>query len=193
MKKDTKYIGIDYGMGKTNIDLVTGIRYGVISQYLVLGDALDEMQSDYGDPRCPKCDNEAVSVGDGSVANLDLDAEGWTHAKHECDEFVCVPCRRVFGGESAYGDEPHGYYTDDGAYKVTCCLDSDLMVILSPYYTRAQFCSPCCPGAGNLDSPSALGPKTYCLGPDWFEDDQVPYPVYRVDNDTLVSNPPLSK
>src|SRR5690606_21275898 len=42
-------------------------------------------------------------------------------------------------------------YEKDG-YKITGCLDFDLFVLNSPYFTFAQFCSPCVPGAGNLDS-----------------------------------------
>ena len=35
--------GIDYGHGKTNIDLKTGIRYGIISQHSVNPDAMDDV------------------------------------------------------------------------------------------------------------------------------------------------------
>jgi len=61
------------------------------------------------------------------------------------------------------------------------CLDSDILVTKSPFYTYAPFCSPCVPGAGNLDSTvpigieapydrdeqirtmSTMGVKTYCF------------------------------
>lgn len=42
------------------------------------------------------------------------------------------------------------------------------------------------PGAGNLDNPRNDGPKTYCLGHDWFEDGKAPYPVYLVADDVEV-------
>jgi hypothetical protein len=32
-------MSIDYGMGRTNIDLKTGIRYGVINQKILKGEA----------------------------------------------------------------------------------------------------------------------------------------------------------
>ena len=32
----TDYVGIDYGLGRSNIDKATGIRYGVISQHSVI-------------------------------------------------------------------------------------------------------------------------------------------------------------
>jgi hypothetical protein len=181
-------MGIDYGMGKVNIDLETGIRYGVISQNSVSGEALNDMESDYGPPICPKCDNAAVNIGDDSVVELNLDGEGWTKAQCDWEDFVCIDCKYVFGTESAYGEEPIGQYYDQDGYKLTDCLDSDIMVILSPYYTYAQFCSPCVPGAGSLDSPCPDGIKTYCLGHDWFEDSRAPYPVYKVSDNSLVAS-----
>ena len=141
--------------------------------------------------RCPKCGNPAVGSGDQTLDAVDT--SGWETACGECPDYACPNCHLIFGGESAYGDAPIGYYTDDGEYKVINCLDSDLMVILSPYYTRAQFCSPCCPGAGSLDNPMADGIKTYCLGQDWFEDGQAPYPVFRLADDVLIPNSPLPK
>jgi hypothetical protein len=60
------------------------------------------------------------------------------------------------------------------------------MVTDSPFYTFAQFCSPCVPGAGNLDNAMDEGVKTYCLGHDWFESGKAPYPVYSVTSGELV-------
>lgn len=89
------------------------------------------------------------------------------------DEFDCYD-----------GLEPIGLEYDKEGYKIIDCLDSDLMIIKSPYYTYAQYCSPCVPGAGNLDNPmhKNAGIKTYCLGLDWFDEDSpCPYPVYSVE------------
>ena len=83
-------------------------------------------------------------------------------------------------------------YEHDG-YKITKCLDCDLMILKSPFYTYAQYCSPCVPGAGNLNHPfdgpienwckaaeEAGFPKVFCLGHDWFDDNTAPYPVFSV-------------
>ena len=51
----TEYAGIDYGMGRTNIDPETGIRYGVISQHSIMPEAMEDMEPDYGLPTCPEC------------------------------------------------------------------------------------------------------------------------------------------
>lgn len=66
-------------------------------------------------------------------------------------------------------------YNKDG-YAIEDCLDSDLIILKSPYYTYCQFCSPCVPGAGNLESECPNGVKTYCLGLDWYDDyNPMPY------------------
>ncbi len=83
-------------------------------------------------------------------------------------------------------DEPLGWSFDDDGYNLTDCLDSDIFVLKSPYYTFARFCSPCVPGAGNLDSADPDGVKTYCLGHDWFDEGKAPYPVYSVETDKEV-------
>ena len=179
------YAGIDYGVGKTNVDVKTGIRFGVISQNSVTQAWCDSAEADYGEPHCPKCGNEAIAYDEYS-GESDDEMDTWDHAEHECDDYVCCDCQYVFGSESAYGDEPAGWTLDDGEYKATDCLDSDIMILSSPYYTLAQYCSPCCPGAGNLDCAMDGGHKTYCFGHDWFDEGKAPYPVYSVETGELV-------
>lgn len=85
------YDGIDYGMGTTNIDRETGIRYGVISLRYVLQAWADSSEPDYGDPHCPKCGNDAE----------DLTAD---------DVYFCRECEYLFDSSEAYPDEcecPH--------------------------------------------------------------------------------------
>lgn len=174
--------GIDYSMGTANFDPKTGIHFGVISQGSVLQAWADSAEPDYGEPHCPKCGNAAVDV----TAKGTADNENYESAKYESADYQCDSCCYVFGGESAYGEEPLGWNYDSDGYKLTDCLDSDIFVLESPYYTFAQFCSPCVPGAGNLESYDETGIKTYCLGHDWFDDEKAPYPVYSVATGKLV-------
>lgn len=167
MSQSNTYTGIDYGLGRTNIDQETGIRYGVISQHTVGERWYDAAEPQYGDPTCPKC---------GAIV----------HPARANKDYRCRACRANYWSDEVYGEEPIGYTFEDSEYSITDCLDSDIMICRSPYYTFAQFCSPCVPGAGNLDTPMPDGVKTYCLGADWFEDDRAPYPVYRVSDDSLV-------
>jgi len=149
----------------------------------------DHAENDYGDPTCPKCGNDAIDIGDGRVPVDAPDLEDWSAAPHDCHDYACLACRHVFGSESAYPEEPLGWYIDQDGLQAINCLDSDAMVTLSPYYTYGVFCSPCVPGAVSLDSdidhntPAAelaTLPRAYCFGHDWLDGGIAPYPVYSV-------------
>lgn len=162
--------GIDYGMGQTNRDPETGIRFGVINMNDLAHWAWDEAEADYGEPTCPKCG--------GSVE----DSDG--HKDYRCES-----CERNLWSHEVYGDEPNGHTIDDDGLKAEIDSMGDAFVLESPYFTRAGFCSPCAPGAGDLSSPCDDGEKTYCFGHDWFEDGVAPYPVYLVATGELVPPP----
>jgi rubredoxin len=177
--------GIDYGLGRSNVDVQTGIRYGVIC---VNGDLLqawaDTSEADYGDATCPKCGNAAVDY-----SNVDEDKNPTEEYEHGpgCADWCCHACQYVFDAFEAYPDEALGYGVDDGEYEAHSAFDGSCAFITkSPYFTHARYCSPCAPGAGDLDNPDVDGARTYCFGHDWFEDCVAPYPVYRVDTGELV-------
>jgi hypothetical protein len=151
-------IGSDWSRGTANIDQQTGIRYGVISQHTIT-EAWSDAEPDYGPPHCPGC---------GSIID---------------DSCYCEQCDRDWDSSQCYLDEPIGWVYDRDGYFMRDCLDSDVFVIKSPYYTYGQFCSPCVPGAVNLECPmlkASGAPKGYALGPEWFEGYQIPYQLYRV-------------
>lgn len=92
--------------------------------------------------------------------------------------------------EGLYGDgddidedaEPISFVYEQEGYALEQGYDdTDVWIYDSPYFTHAQYCSPCAPGAGYLLNPCPTGPKTYCLGHDWFESGKAPYPVYSVE------------
>lgn len=100
----------------------------------------------------------------------------------------------------------HNFVYERDGYCILGCLDNDLLVTRSLYYTYAQFCSPCVPGAGNLDNawePGAQGsadeitilatasgwPRVYCLGHSWFDGNKAPYSVFCVADNTLCEPP----
>ncbi len=196
------YIGIDYGSGTTNIDKETGIRFGVISCNSIMPEAQDDFEPDYGTPQepidCPEC-------GHGE------------YAKEWGEDLTCSKCGEGFTAELPDCCESIGWSYEHGGYALSSCLDNDCMVIKSPYYTYAQFCSPCVPGAGNLDHPAAPSvalemslkagqilhrrncerlhwPKVYCLGWDWFDEfNPCPYPImYGVADDKPVPRPSVN-
>lgn len=189
--------GIDYGMGRSNVDKENGVRYGVISMNSINLDCTEDFEHDYGKPACPECglavtesddstlfDNYEFADGELEDATVEHgnDVPAWFNHK----DFTCMRCKRCFWSDSVYSDESLGWSYDDGDYQLADCLDNDIFVLKSPFYTFAQFCSPCVPGAGNLDNPIEDGAKTYCLGHDWFDDEKAPYPVYRVSDDAIV-------
>jgi predicted RNA-binding Zn-ribbon protein involved in translation (DUF1610 family) len=156
---ETNYKGIDYGMNQINKDHDTGIRYGVIFVYNV-GQVWYDTSEAYYDPiECSNCGTEILIENECPNCGVDL-TEKW-----ECLE-------------------PSSFYIDDEEYKIEQTVDdSDIFIIKSPYFTYAQFCSPCAPGAiyiTNTLLEKDLNNRGYCLGHDWFEDGQAPYPVYDV-------------
>ncbi len=172
--------GIDYGMGTANIDKQTGIRYGVIHANEVCQAWSESSESDYGDPSCPKCGNGVIEYNE---SHEEWDSTG--------SDYACESCERAFDSSQVYGDEALAFTLDDGEYKASQSGDDcDIFILKSPYYTHAQFCSPCAPGACYLMSEADTdGPRAYCFGHDWFEDNRAPYTVYRVSDGSLVYTP----
>ena len=159
----SKYTGIDYGLGTSNIDKDTGIRYGVIAQNTLGPEAANEvwLEGAVYIPCCPHCGepNEEHNVdGAADVCSVcDKDVEDWE-----------------------YGDEPsyieYHEQTPDGEIIILDCLDTNFMIIKSPFTTIGPFCSPCVPGAVDLDSADGtFGTRAYCLPNDWFDNDAAPY------------------
>jgi predicted RNA-binding Zn-ribbon protein involved in translation (DUF1610 family) len=162
---------MDYGGGVTNIDTKTGIRYGVIALNSVTGDSLEDLEYDYPF-NCPDCGNDSL-----------------VKSRSAQYDYFCQSCRTWHMSDDCWGEESNGFHFEDSEYTLVDCLDTNIMVIKSPYYTHARFCSPCVPGAGDLDTPDEDGIKTYCLGPDWFDahlNCPLPYPVYKVEDDSLI-------
>ena len=83
---------------------------------------------------------------------------------------------------------PSSWYIDDGEYQADTCFDgTEIMITKSPYFTPGIFCSPCAPGAINLDEAcherhiGHCDDIAYCFGHDWFEDGKAPYRVFSVE------------
>jgi hypothetical protein len=171
----------------TNRNTETGIRYGVIGQNSVNPDVFNDIEYEYAGPNCPKCGDDAITIDENgqlsSGYHLNDLGDDWDVIG---SEYACHRCKWTFDSDEAFGDESIGFTYDQDGYKLTDCLDTDIFVIESPYYTFAPFCSPCVPGAGNLDNAMPTGIKTYCLGHDWFDDQIAPYPVFRVSDDVQI-------
>ena len=165
----TKYKGIDYGRLDPTVN--RNPETGIPQNSDVLQAWADSSEAWYGDPSCPDCGGELTET--------------------ETDTYACEACETTVDSDHAYPMEPLGYYLEDSEYSAECGDSGDIFVTRSPYFTYAQFCSPCAPGAcyllNPLDTPDPDN-KAYCFGPDWYEG-KPPYPVYRVDTGELVATP----
>jgi hypothetical protein len=166
----TSYVGIDWSNGTANKDQKTGIRYGVINQHEVLQAWADSSEAWYGDEMEYEC--KCGKVHSGKIGN-----------EIECE------CGEVFDIEIDKYAEPISFFVEDNEYSAECGESGDIFITKSPYYTYAQFCSPCAPGAcylmNTLDE-LIDDNKCYCFGHDWFEDGRAPYNVYSVVTGELV-------
>lgn len=176
--------GFDYGRGLTNCDHATGIRNGVIAAHdigEVWYEASELCYPDYTPEQvdCPTCE------GSGELLTED-GADGET-----CECWNCDGAGHV-DDDDDYGDnlESCGSEYNKYGYVAACGECGDIFVMKSPFFTRAQFCSPCAPGACYLMNPCEDGERAYCFGHDWFEGRKAPYPVYSVATGELVQPEP---
>jgi hypothetical protein len=171
----------------SNYDEKTGIHYGVISPHSINQDALDEIYSDgtdtcYENAREEMLDDFDTFCSDHNIpvdrVNTDSLIDAWSD-HYESDG----------SGVMDYEDKEYTLHISGDNFGI--------FVILSPYYTFCRQCSPCAPGAGDLNNPvdttgydyteSVLTfSKTYCLDASYFDEGKAPYKVYRVDNDQEV-------
>lgn len=153
----SNYPGIDYSLGKSNVNHKTGIHYGIISQNEVLESWCDSSESEYGCPICPECSYEFKR----SKSPVKCPACGFK-SQNELSQF--------------FRDDPlYHYYKKDGYQLEQYYDDTDIWIMKSQFFTYCQFCSPCAPGAGdimNSVNPEDGGIKTYCLGHDWFDEEE---------------------
>ena len=157
--------GIDYGNGQTNIDKETGIRFGVLPVNSLNWDALDEILQRGKDVGFEQFKQETVkTVRDAVLEALDF------LPKH-CAESLADRCAQAAETSSELGE---GYESDECHYSFET-EDTKLLlrgqyvwVLKSPHIVRCALCSPCCPGAGNLDEICDDGAETYGLDSSWL-------------------------
>ena len=156
-------MGIDYGMGKTNINHETGIRYGVIA-------ARELGQSWY----------ESAEYHYGREVE-EHDCDGMGACKDSCIHEEAEAISASVDADGLKAEESVGSFA----------TSDDIFITESPYFTYGPFCSPCAPGAislpTNIAGESLNDAKAYCFGHDWFEDGKAPYPVYSITTGKIVN------
>lgn len=168
--------GIDYGMGLTNIDRETGIRYGVIP-IRALGEwAHESFEGVYPEPSCPNCGGEVREARDGEMR------DGGPYSMETAAEYWCDECAEGWADWQVQPESPTHHECTELGYEATFGEDGDIFITKSPWKTKAAFCSPCAPGACYLTSPAEDGEWAYCFGPEWFDEGQeMPYVAVRVE------------
>lgn len=173
----------------TNHDAETGIAFGIIPQRDVMPDCLDDCEYDYGQPEEGECEEC------GCLFHLEHDPKWY-------DLVTCPDCGEEFELKLHNDAEANSFTIERDGYALSgeCgsyTSSSDLWILKSPYYTIAEKCSPCAPGAGYLkpldyDGDEAAimvsmrnsmgrGEKTYCLDGHFFESGIAPYPMWYVE------------
>ena len=183
---DMSYAGIDYGMGKSNIDTETGIRYGIVSMNSLNEWAWESMeQGDDLDYDAFK--KEVISSLSSSIREA---LEQYSLDYQNDSDAIADDVWDGLEVEYESNGDCRRYALEEDGCSLQTTSSGDLFVFKSPFYTHAQFCSPCVPGAGNLDCPCENGPKTYCLDKDWYDEERpCPYPVFRCDTGEQVYAP----
>ena len=158
--KTGEYFGIDYGFGMCNIDTETGIRVGVIPWPEVSERWIDKSESDFAF-LCSGCSVERIT-------RTPMDA--------------CLICGYEEDLDFLEDLESVSYVYEEDGYSCFSDARGDIMIVKAPYFTYAQLCSPCAPGACYLMSAVSKNNnnRAYCFGHDWFESGKAPYTVYDV-------------
>ena len=179
----------------SNYDEKTGIAYGVISPHAISADVLNEIYDQGTDPVYEYQKEEFTGA-------LHATLEQYGFSAGQIDE-VLTPAIDAWNEQEHGSDNGECDYSDN---EYTLHVSGDnfgIFVIKSPYYTYCRKCSPCAPGAGDLNNPVienddiadamsfkkiySIG-KAYCLDKSFFDDEyaKIPYRVFRVDNDEEV-------
>jgi hypothetical protein len=156
-----------------NVDPTTGISYGVIPPHAV-GTPWYESATPFYPSACPECGSWEIAEQEENPSFL-----------------FCPDCNSLIPDGDQYGQEPSQFTYDGEGYYLSQTLDDrDIFVTRSRYYTFTEPCSPCAPNAGYLPQATIKGAiQAYCLGHDWFESGQAPYPVFLVETGEEVPAP----
>lgn len=105
--------------------------------------------------------------------------------------YPCRDCQFEQGDDDCQDNscDAVSYCVNDGEYCAESDDYGDIFVLKAPYYTFAQFCSPCAPGACYLENPLSEpdnNNKCYCFGHDWFDEGRAPYTVYDIKTGRIV-------
>jgi hypothetical protein len=157
---------------KPNIDPITGIHFGVIPPHET---QWYEAAKPFYPAACPHCGSWELEEQEENPSLL-----------------FCESCHAVIPEGDQFPLEPTQFvYEEEGYFLSQSADDHDIFVCKAPYYTLTQPCSACAPNAGYLPQASLKGSlRAFCLGHDFFESGQAPYPVFLVETGEEVKPTP---
>lgn len=166
-----------------NIDPITGIHYGCISQHSIDPDLLGyELWSGGTHAVCEWSDEDRILTPQERARiekwwwrkiMVKVYPEKYTRRQRRnaarAEEYVRKICENAELRDDA---EPVGWYYDDGEVRLVPCFDDTcFMVIKSPVVVHCRPCSPCAPNAGDLDNLDPGNLPTYGLPPEWLTEE----------------------
>lgn len=161
-----------------NFDPETGIHYGVIGANSIMPEVVSDIYDSAVDEDYEYAESQISDAVKDMVGELSdyIDREDATSLELE----VLAMVWERFDYEP---NEPLMRYEKDGYLLLYSTSSNTITVCKSQYYTKCRPCSPCYPNAGDLDTPDIdTGLDTYCLGDDFFENDEAPYIMVEVRN-----------
>lgn len=174
--------GIDYGMGLTNIDPKTGIRFGVVHQNKMGDGFFESVASEYFQG-CPNCGTELSDEQRDKLEAKMKTINGRLKGK-------CPHCNDYISPDDIHGEEPIGQYIKQDGIEASIDSLGDIFITKSPFYTRGTFCSPCAPGAVSIgpdyQTTNENHPRAYCFPDSWYSDKPKMGNVFRTADDTQV-------
>lgn len=166
-----------------NYDEKTGIHFGVISPHSINQETLSDL-----------CDKSTDTIYEASKKDFLKDLESFCD-EHNIDFKNINEDSFIDEFNQNYENDYHGYEYEDKEYSLHISDDNfGIFVMKSPFFTYTQQCSPCAPGAGDLDSPITKeeyeklphdsfmygAVKSYCLPDVYFDNDKAPYDYFEV-------------
>lgn len=140
-----------------NVNPETGVRYGAVSARLLYDEVIETIQNDGTD---------LTRAAEAAALRAEIQTKRPYIGETELANEV------YFALEGECYDQPeHRYTRPDGLDVLTMWLGGAMhvMVLRSPHFTATNLCSPCMPGAGNLDeAPVNGGHRCYDVPPDWY-------------------------
>ena len=171
-----------------NYDEKTGIAYGVISPHAINQDVLEDLYNDGTDPHYENARQEIITAVSDFAGNsgLVISDEMQMQISDLLIDDISDHYQGNDGGQCDYSDKDYTLHVSGDNFGI--------FVIKSPYYTYCRKCSPCAPGAGDLNNPLEIDgievldtyDRALCLDSSFFDDGKAPYRVFRVEDDQEV-------